>query len=242
LKKSKHFTRIAEAQEALESLKKLLEKPPVLTAPVPGESMLLYVTTTTQVVSAALVVERDELDKVLKVLPVYFISEVLSDSKKRHPQIQKLIYSVLISKRNLRHYFDAHPIMVVSKYPLKEVIQSPEVEGRIAKWALELMGRSITYVPRTAIKSQVLADFVAEWTEVQTPAVSIEHETWATYFDGSLMKERGGAGLVFISPLGVRMEYMIWLHLPISNNVTEYEALLNGLKIAVKIGVRRLEI
>jgi hypothetical protein len=86
LKKSKHFTWTVEAQEALESLKKLLEKPPVLTAPAPGEPMLLYVTATTQVVSAALVVERDEPDKVLKVQqPMYIISEVLSNSKMCYP-------------------------------------------------------------------------------------------------------------------------------------------------------------
>jgi hypothetical protein len=69
-----------------------------------------------------------------------------------------------------------------------EVIQNPEAEGRIAKWALELMGQNITYAPRSAIKSQVFADFVAEWTEIQTPLASIEHETWTMYFDGSVMR------------------------------------------------------
>jgi hypothetical protein len=66
---------------------------------------------------------------------------------------------------------------VVSKYLLGEVIQNPEAEGRIAKLALELMGLIITYAPRSAIKSQVLADFVAECMEIQTPPASIEHET-----------------------------------------------------------------
>jgi ribonuclease HI len=62
------------------------------------------------------------------------------------------------------------------------------------------------------------------------------------YFDGSLMKEGGGARIVFILPLGVRMEYMIWLHFPVSNNAVDYEAQLNGLKIALEIGVQHLEI
>jgi hypothetical protein len=91
--------------------------------------------------------------------------------------MQKLVYAILMTKHKLRHYFDAHPIAVVSKDPLREVIQNPEAEGRIAKWVLELMGQNITYAPRSAIKSQVLADFVAEWTEIQTPPASIEHET-----------------------------------------------------------------
>jgi ribonuclease HI len=62
------------------------------------------------------------------------------------------------------------------------------------------------------------------------------------YFDGSLTKERGGAGLVSISPLGVRMEYMIQLHFSACNNDAEYEAILNGLKIALEIGTRHHEI
>jgi hypothetical protein len=143
--------------------------------------------------------------------------------------MQKLVYAILMTKRKLRHYFDAHPITVVSKYPLGEVIQNPGAEGRIAKWALGLMGQNITYTPCSAIKSQVLADFIAEWTEIQTPPVSIEHETWIMYFDGSVMKEGASVGLVFISPLSVRMEYSVRLHFPASNNTAKYEALINGL-------------
>jgi ribonuclease HI len=130
----------------------------------------------------------------------------------------------------------------VSKYRLGEVIQNPEVEGRIAKWALELMGQNITYAPRSAIKSQVLADFVPEWTEIQTPPTPIEHETWSMYVDGSVMKEGAGVGLVFISPLSVRMDYMVRLHFPASNNATEYKALINSLWIMVELGIKHLEI
>jgi hypothetical protein len=162
------------------------------------------------VVSAALVVKREGLGRSQKVQrPVYFVSEVLFDSKMRYSQMQKLVYVILMTKRKLRHYFDAHP-----KYPLREVIQNPEAQARITKWALELMGQNITYAPRSAIKSHVLADFLAEWTEIQTPPTSIEHETWIMYFDGSVMKEGAGVGLVFISPLGMRMEYLVRLHFP----------------------------
>jgi hypothetical protein len=140
---------------------------------------------------------------------MYFISEVLSDSKTRYSQMQKLVYAILMTKHKLRHYFDVHPITVVSKYPLGEVIQNPEAEGRITKWALELMGQNITYAPHSAIKSQVLVDFVAEWMEITTTVASVEHKTWIMYFDGSVMKEGAGVGLVFISPLGMRMEYLV---------------------------------
>ena len=62
------------------------------------------------------------------------------------------------------------------------------------------------------------------------------------YFDGSLMKKGVGAGMVFVLPLGVRMRYMVHLHLPSSNNVAEYEALINGRRIAIELGIRCLDI
>ena len=62
------------------------------------------------------------------------------------------------------------------------------------------------------------------------------------YFDGSLMKKGADTGLVFVSPLGVCMRYMVRLHFPSSNNVAEYEALINGLRITIELGIRRLNI
>ena len=92
------------------------------------------------------------------------------------------------------------------------------------------------------IKSQVLVDFIAEWTEVQTPPTFVDQEYWMMYFNGSLMKKGAGVGLVFISSLGVRMRYMVRLHFPSSNNIAEYEALINSLRIAIELGIRCLDI
>jgi ribonuclease HI len=103
------------------------------------------------------------------------------------------------------------------------------------------MGETISFAPRKAIKSQVLADFLAKWVDTQLPAAPIQAELWTMYFDGSLMKTGAGAGLLFISPLGKHVRYVLHLHFPASNNVAEYEALVNGLRITVELGVRRLD-
>jgi hypothetical protein len=88
MKKSDHFTWTLEVQEALDSLKNMLKSPPILTAPTLEEPMLLYISTTTQVVSAVLVVDREEPGRSQKVQrPVYFVSEVLSDYKTHYSQM-----------------------------------------------------------------------------------------------------------------------------------------------------------
>jgi ribonuclease HI len=146
---------------------------------------------------------------------------------------------VILTRRKLRHYFESHPVTVVSSFPLGEIIQCREASGRIAKWAVEIMGEMISFAPRKTIKSQVLADFVAEWVNTQLPAAPIQPELWTMFFDGSLMKT--GAGLLFISPLGKHLRYVLCLHFPAPNNVAEYEALVNGLRITIELGVWRLD-
>jgi hypothetical protein len=132
----------------------MLAHMPILTPPQNGEPVYLYVAATTQVVSVVIMVERREEGHTLLVQRlVYYISEVLSETKARYPHIQKLLYTVVFARRKLRHYFEAHPITVVSSFPLGEIICNPDVAGRIAKWFVELMGETLAYTPRKVIKS-----------------------------------------------------------------------------------------
>ncbi|XP_066385022.1 uncharacterized protein [Miscanthus floridulus] len=164
--------------------------------PLAGETLLLYTAATPHTVSVALVVEREEEGHILMVQrSVYFISKVVSDSKAHYLRIQKLLYTMLIAKRKLWHYFDAHHVVVMSSSGLGDVINNQESISGIAKWGLYLMGLDITYAPCTTIMSQALADFIMEWT---------------MYFDGSLTLERAGMGVLLISPSGDKM----WSQVP----------------------------
>jgi hypothetical protein len=177
LKKHEHFSWTAEAQDALDKIKMMLAHAPILTPPQDSEPQYLYVAATTQVVSAVIVVERTEEGHALPVQrPVYYISEVLSETKARYLQIQKLLYAVVLARCKLWHYFEAHPVMVVSSFPLGEIIHNSNAAGRIAKWYVELMGETIAYAPHKAIKSQILANFVAERTDTQLPLLQIQVE------------------------------------------------------------------
>jgi hypothetical protein len=158
IKKLDEFVWTDEADVALKDLKRVLSTAPVLAAPEDQEPMLLYLAATSRVVSIVIVVERKEKAQEYGVQrPVYYVSKVLTESKQRYPPYQKLAYGVFLASRKLRHYFYDQKITVVSKAPLKDIINNSDTTGRVAKWGIELASFDIDYKPRTAIKSQALA-------------------------------------------------------------------------------------
>ena len=169
-KSNKGFQWSEEADKAFEGLKAYLSNPPVLVSPLEGEPLLVYLAATPNVVSAVLVAEREGSQR-----PIYYVNEILHEPKERYPEVQKLIYALLMSFRKLRHYFQSHKITVPSSFPLGNILHNQEVTGRITKWAVELGEFDIHLTTRTAIKSQVLADFVAEWMNIEDqPQVNLE--------------------------------------------------------------------
>jgi hypothetical protein len=139
LKHQEKFMWTTEADQALAQLKDFWSKPPVLTSPRKKEQLLLYLTVTTHVVSSAIIVERQEDGHAYPVQrPVYFVSEVLSESKTRYQPVQKLLYAVLITSWKLQHYFQEYSIAVITDYPLGDNLHNQDATGRISKWAVKL--------------------------------------------------------------------------------------------------------
>ncbi|KAK1433246.1 hypothetical protein QVD17_10155 [Tagetes erecta] len=234
------FRWTVEADEAFEDLKKHLCALPKLAAPREGERLYLYLAVANSAVSSVLMVDRSGVQ-----IPIYYVSRVLKDYEERYSVLEKLALSLVHASRKLRRYFQAHTITVLTNQPVQQVLRKPEVSGRLVKWAIELGPFEIEFKPRVSFKGQVLADFIAEVPEgekeVACENVASELKEWMLHTDGASNEEGCGAGLILESPEGDELTYALKLDFPSSNNEAEYEAFLAGLRLAHKVGAKRIK-
>jgi ribonuclease HI len=195
----------------------------------PRSPLLLYVSASNSAVSAVLVHEKEEEGK-FKQIPVYFASEALSCSKIFYSELEKIAYAVIMAARKLRHYFEGHGIRVITNQPLNDLFTNREASTRIIKWGVELSEYIVDFESRSAIKSQVLADFVENWT---SPTQNTDEKIpipWIVQCDGAWCHKGVGITAVVTSLAGVVIRYATRLIFAnnehSTNNTTEYEALL----------------
>ena len=152
----------------------------------------------------------------------------------------------MVATRKLRPYFQAHMIIVPTKFPLKQILQRPEASGRLAKWSIELGEFDILFKPRTTIKGQALADFIAEFTYQPTSLELVKelepspNSLWHLYVDGFSTDNCSGVGIILVSPGGVRLSCALRFRFKVTNNQAEYEVLLTGLRLAKKVSACHL--
>jgi ribonuclease HI len=149
-------------------------------------------------------------------------------------ELEKISYAVVMASRKLRHYFEAFIVWVTLDRGLGELFKNPEASARIAKWTAELSGYHITFEPRTAIKSRVLADFIVDWTGPAWPQESSK-KVWTIHCDGARCHAGAGAAAIVTSPAGIKYRYATHLIFALesdrcTNNIAEYEAVILGLR------------
>ncbi|XP_057744562.1 uncharacterized protein LOC130962356 [Arachis stenosperma] len=220
--KNKQFQWTPECETAFAELKTLLSSPPVLQRPEVGKPLYLYLSVSNHSISSALVLETGRIQQ-----PVYFVSRVMQPTEQRYPKIEQLALALVATARRLRPYFQSHTIIVRTNHPLRQVLTKPELAERLTKWSIELSEFDIQFQTRSALKAQILADFITEMT-------SDEHiETWELHVDGASSREGSGAGIILKEGNKVVAEQSLQFHFSASNNQAEYEALIAGLKLAL---------
>ena len=101
-------------------------------------------------------IPKDTKRKKVVQRPVYFISSLLQGARSRYSGVQKLIFGLIMASRKLCHYFQAHDITVVTRFPLQRILRNPEATGRIVEWALELSSFGLKFVSTSTIQSRAL--------------------------------------------------------------------------------------
>nr|XP_023900522.1 uncharacterized protein LOC112012361 [Quercus suber] len=231
---NRSFKWTTECQQAFEELKAYLSSPPLLSPSQPGEELFLYLAVSPAAVNAALIREEEKVQK-----PVYYTSRALRGAEERYPPMEKLAFTLVTAARKLKPYFQAHTMIVLTDKPLRRAMSNPEAAGRLALWAIELSEFDIQYRPRTAVKGQVVADFIAEFTNGEDRGAE-ESLQWSIHVDGSSNRQAGGAGVVLQSPEGDTVECMVRLEFPTTNNEVKYKALIAGLGLVKAAGAERV--
>jgi hypothetical protein len=136
--------------------------------------------------------------------------------------------------RKLRHYFESHTIRVLTKQPLHDIFGNWNSSGCIRKWVTDFSEYVINFKRCSSIKSQILADFMDEWTEPQSQVDIVQESPWLVHSDESWGSTRVGAVTILTSPSRIKLRYATRLQfsgetVKCTNNFIEYEAILLGL-------------
>nr|GEX14385.1 reverse transcriptase domain-containing protein [Tanacetum cinerariifolium] len=237
--KNSDFHWTAEAEKAFKQMKQLIAELPMLTAPMEKEELIVYLAAAKETVSAVLMTERET-----KQMPIYFFSRALRGLEINYTSMENLVLALVHASKRLKRYFQAHPIIVVTDQPIQHVLSRPEVAGRLQKWSIKLGEYAIHYRPRVSVKEQLLADFIVEQPEEDSPDTLMTEEEklpepWILFMDGSSCTDGSGAGMILTNPVGMEFTYALRFRFDATNTEAEYDALISRLKIAEQMGVKK---
>ncbi|GKV48579.1 hypothetical protein SLEP1_g55379 [Rubroshorea leprosula] len=236
LREPKSFQWTDECQRAFDELKQYLASAPLLFKPVDGECLYLYLGVTEEAVSSVLLREENKIQK-----PICYVSKVLQGAEQNYPLAEKAAFALVCTARKLRAYFQSHQIVVYTDFPLRKILQKPELLGRLIGWSVELSEYNLKFQPRMTIKGQAVADFLVECAPATVKEKTPEHPVWVLYVDGAANVKGSGAGAVLLGPDGFKSEHALRFKFQTTNNAAEYEALIYGLKLVSELKVRSIQ-
>ena len=252
INKWKNYEWTEECARAFQQLKDYLARSPIMSSPKSNEVLFAYIAIAPYAVSLVLIRVNNGIQR-----PVYYVSKSLHEAEVRYLPLEKAILAVVLGTRKLPHYFQAHTVVILTQLPLKTILRSADYTGRIAKWRTILGAFDIKYMPRTFVKGQVLADLVAKFTEPEIEELPSNGNmdeklvgtisqyclpTWEVHVDEASNQKGSGVGLVLTSPKKVVIEKSLRLDFPVTNNETEYEALLEGMAMVQRMGGKPIKL
>ncbi|XP_057425809.1 uncharacterized protein LOC130719190 [Lotus japonicus] len=210
----------------------MLSAPPVLLKPVQGLPLHLYFSVGDHAISSVILQEVDGEQKIF-----YFVSHTFQGVEMRYQKIEKAALAVLVTARRLRPYFQSFQVKVRTDLPLRQVLQKPDLSGRLVAWLVELSEYELQYDKRGRVGAQTLADFVVELTPEEGERVNTQ---WTLFVDGSSNDNGSGARVTLQGPRELVLEQSLRFQFKASNNQAEYEALIAGLKLAIEVQIDSL--
>uniref|UniRef100_A0A2N9F532 Integrase catalytic domain-containing protein n=1 Tax=Fagus sylvatica TaxID=28930 RepID=A0A2N9F532_FAGSY len=223
MKKGVPFIWSTACQQAFEKIQQIMTKLPTVCAPVPGRPLRLYLASNSEAIGGLVAQEDEEGTE----RPIYYVSRALKDAETRYSGAERACLALIYASQRLRHYFLAHKIQLITKsHPIRSLLHRPVLSGRLAQWLLQLSQYEITTETPTAIKSQAIADLLAQFPGEDSSSISHEvpgeigealladlaDSTWTLKFDGS------------------------------STSSSKYEAYITGLVIAHEMGIKHLRV
>jgi hypothetical protein len=171
MKKGVPFIWSTACQQAFEKIQQIMTKLPTVCAPVPGRPLRLYLASNSEAIGG-LVAQEDEKGT---ERPIYYVSRALKDAETRYSGAERACLALIYASQRLRHYFLAHKIQLLTKsHPVRSLLHRPVLSGRLAQWLLQLSQYEITTETPTAIKSQAIADLLAQFPGEDSSSISHE--------------------------------------------------------------------
>ncbi|KAK5824409.1 hypothetical protein PVK06_019181 [Gossypium arboreum] len=247
-----------ECQLAFDKIKQYLSSPPVLVPPTPGRPLILYLTVFENSMGCVLG-QHDESGK--KEKAIYYLSKKFTEYEVKYLSIEKYCYALVWVARRLRQYMLYHTTWLISKLdPIKYMMESPALSGRMARWQILLSEYDNAYVSQKSIKGSAIVDFLAtRMTEGYEPlkfdfpdeylmcitemeSESSKEKSWKMCFDGASNALGHEIGAILVSPNGNHYPFTARLNFFCTNNIVEYEACIMGLRASIERNIEMLEV